>query len=207
MDECPSISLTIFGCTPLVRSRVAQVSLRSWNLMSGSPDLCRSGFQCLSWRLSRLIGVPRLVQNTRPKMFHPCPLAARSLSWRARCRSSASAAPEVSLMDRRLPLVFGSVRRRPPFDDYWHAEGRSGFRVWRYRLIKLPSVPTRLDVALEASAAHATPERRQTTILRLVGGRNQQEGCFLAGAIRSTPVGKVQGNRLPTPRRRPVARL
>jgi putative restriction endonuclease len=53
-------------------------------------------------------------------------------------------------------------------DDYWQAEGRSGFRVWRYRLIKLPSVPTRRDVALEASAAHATPERRQTTVLRLV---------------------------------------
>jgi putative restriction endonuclease len=53
-------------------------------------------------------------------------------------------------------------------DDYWQAEGRSGFRVGRYRLIKLPSVPTRLDVALEASAAHATPERRETTVLRLV---------------------------------------
>jgi putative restriction endonuclease len=53
-------------------------------------------------------------------------------------------------------------------ESYWQAEGKSGFRVWRYRLLKLPSIPTRLDVALEASAAHATPERRETTVLRLV---------------------------------------
>jgi len=53
-------------------------------------------------------------------------------------------------------------------DDYWQSEGKSGFRVWRYRLIKLPSVPMRVDVALEASAAYSTAERRETTVLRLV---------------------------------------
>src|SRR5215217_138951 len=58
MLEYPSISLTILGCTPFVSSKVAQVCLRSWNLMSGSPALSRSGFQCLSWRLSRRTGYP-----------------------------------------------------------------------------------------------------------------------------------------------------
>jgi len=53
-------------------------------------------------------------------------------------------------------------------NDYWQAEGRSGFRVWSYRLIKLPSIPTRVDVASEASAAYSTAERREVTVLRLV---------------------------------------
>jgi putative restriction endonuclease len=53
-------------------------------------------------------------------------------------------------------------------DDYWQAEGRSGFRVWRYRLIKLPSVPTRTDTVTENAALYPAAERRQTTVLRLV---------------------------------------
>src|SRR5918995_4194453 len=53
-------------------------------------------------------------------------------------------------------------------DDYWQAEGRSGFRVWRYRLIKLPSVPTRTGTVPENAAVHPAAERRETTILRLV---------------------------------------
>jgi putative restriction endonuclease len=53
-------------------------------------------------------------------------------------------------------------------DDYWQEEGRSGFRIWRYRLIKLPSIPTRADMASGDSAAYFTAERRVTTVLRLV---------------------------------------
>jgi putative restriction endonuclease len=53
-------------------------------------------------------------------------------------------------------------------DDYWQEEGRSGFRIWRYRLIKLPSIPTRADTASGDSAACSTVERRVTTVLRLV---------------------------------------
>jgi putative restriction endonuclease len=53
-------------------------------------------------------------------------------------------------------------------DDYWQAEGRSGFRVWRYRLIKLPSVPTRTDTVTENAAVYPAAECRQTIVLRLV---------------------------------------
>ena len=53
-------------------------------------------------------------------------------------------------------------------DDYWQEEGRSGFRIWRYRLIKLPSVPMRVDAASENAAIHPAAERRETTVLRLV---------------------------------------
>lgn len=45
MDECPSISLTICGWTPLISSRVAQVCLRSWNFVSSSAtDAARPGW-------------------------------------------------------------------------------------------------------------------------------------------------------------------
>ncbi len=53
-------------------------------------------------------------------------------------------------------------------DDYWQGTGRSGFRVWRYKLIKLPSIPTRTDTVSEGSAAYSTVQRRETTVLRLV---------------------------------------
>jgi putative restriction endonuclease len=53
-------------------------------------------------------------------------------------------------------------------EDYWQEPGRSGFRVWRYRLIKLPSIPTRGDTASEGAAASSIPQRRETTVLRLV---------------------------------------
>jgi putative restriction endonuclease len=52
-------------------------------------------------------------------------------------------------------------------DDYWQAEGMSGFRVWRYRLIKLPSIPTRTGTVPENAAVYPA-ERRETTVLRLV---------------------------------------
>ena len=53
-------------------------------------------------------------------------------------------------------------------DDYWQEPGRSGFRVWRYRLIKLPNISTRDDVASEASAAFSTVQRRETKVQRIV---------------------------------------
>jgi hypothetical protein len=64
--ECPSIPETLFGWTPLVSSSVAQVCLRSWYLVSGSPARLRSGFQDLRWSLARRMGVPMVVVNTRP---------------------------------------------------------------------------------------------------------------------------------------------
>lgn len=53
-------------------------------------------------------------------------------------------------------------------DDYWQIEGRSGFRVWLYRLIKLPSILTRVDVVSEGIVAYSAPKRREMTVQRLV---------------------------------------
>jgi putative restriction endonuclease len=53
-------------------------------------------------------------------------------------------------------------------DDYWQELGKSSFRIWRYRLIKLPSIPIRADIVSEAPATYSTTQRRETTVLRLV---------------------------------------
>src|SRR5215213_8919725 len=53
-------------------------------------------------------------------------------------------------------------------DDYWQEPGRSGFRVWRYRLVKLPSVPIAAASVSEGSATRVAVPRRESTVLRLV---------------------------------------
>src|ERR687889_1992378 len=72
---------------PFIRSRVAQVCLRSWNLMSGSPARLRSGFQYLSCRVSRRMGVPRRVQR------HYVIGRAQDVDTRVRELSSSSPMP------------------------------------------------------------------------------------------------------------------
>jgi putative restriction endonuclease len=53
-------------------------------------------------------------------------------------------------------------------DDYWKEEGKSGFRVWRYRLIKLPCIPISADTGSAHREAHSPAQRQETTVLRLV---------------------------------------
>ena len=61
-------------------------------------------------------------------------------------------------------------------DDYWHETGRSGFRIWRYRLVKLPDQPMGApsDDNMEESpdASFAAP-RHETTVLRIVRDTGQ----------------------------------
>jgi putative restriction endonuclease len=53
-------------------------------------------------------------------------------------------------------------------DDYWHESGLSGFRVWRYRLIRMPKQPDP-----ENSDASPAPPRQETTVLRIVRDTEQ----------------------------------
>jgi putative restriction endonuclease len=56
-------------------------------------------------------------------------------------------------------------------DDYWHETGRSGFRVWRYRLTKLPDPLDEGDEEQSGTESpNAPPEapRREATVLRIV---------------------------------------
>jgi putative restriction endonuclease len=53
-------------------------------------------------------------------------------------------------------------------DDYWHEPGRSGFRVWRYRLIKLPHQPSEDRADAEGSESLSPALRQEMSVLRIV---------------------------------------
>ncbi len=54
-------------------------------------------------------------------------------------------------------------------DDYWQDTGRSGFLVWRYRLIKIPDTPRRRESSVqEESGLYGAAPRREETISRIV---------------------------------------
>ncbi|SHG23039.1 putative restriction endonuclease [Marinomonas polaris DSM 16579] len=52
-------------------------------------------------------------------------------------------------------------------DDYWQEKGRSGFYVWRYRLIACDEQPTQ-EAPDEPSNGHTEARRVQTTVQRIV---------------------------------------
>ena len=61
-------------------------------------------------------------------------------------------------------------------DDYWHETGRSGFRIWRYRLTKLPEQPNeeseeKSDIV--GTEAHSEAPGQETTVLRIVRDTKQ----------------------------------
>ena len=56
-------------------------------------------------------------------------------------------------------------------DDYWRDTGRSGFRIWRYRLVELADQPKQSNEGKSASEAEDAPAeapRRSTTVLRII---------------------------------------
>jgi hypothetical protein len=61
----PKSSWTNFGCLSAMRSIVAQVCLRSWNLMCGSSALFKRGLKWRPRRLVPLLVVPVRVGKTR----------------------------------------------------------------------------------------------------------------------------------------------
>ena len=75
MEECPSISETIFGFTLRVRSSVAHVCRRSWKRISRNPARLRRGlnFSLVTARLSS--GSPVSEANMRPFSLQSEPFA------------------------------------------------------------------------------------------------------------------------------------
>lgn len=60
-------------------------------------------------------------------------------------------------------------------DDYWQETGKSGFLIWRYRLVKLPDDPAQAQQVSEVSGIYSTAPRRQTTVLRIVRDTGQAQ--------------------------------
>lgn len=58
-------------------------------------------------------------------------------------------------------------------EDYWHEPGRSGFRIWRYRLTKLPDRPDEEERGIEDPCVPPRAPRQATTTLRIVRDTGQ----------------------------------
>jgi putative restriction endonuclease len=58
-------------------------------------------------------------------------------------------------------------------DDYWQERGRSGFLIWRYRLIKLPNHPHAGHTVSEERGVYSAAPRQPATILRVVRDTEQ----------------------------------
>jgi len=82
-------------------------------------------------------------------------------------------------------------------DDFWSEIGRSGHRVWRYRLVKEKGKPVPVEDSLVASPSDRRAERVETTIQRLVRDTKQSRQikslydytCQFCGIRLSTSVG------------------
>jgi putative restriction endonuclease len=85
-------------------------------------------------------------------------------------------------------------------EDYRHETGRSGFRIWRYRLTEPPEQPdeeNKEKLDLDSSEAPSETLRRETTVLRVVRDTRQARrikelydfGCQMCGVRLETPAG------------------
>lgn len=82
--------------------------------------------------------------------------------------------------------------------DYWHATGLDGFRIWRYRLEKLPDGdwPAQAEDG-DVPPGTPTPARKAVMVQRVVRNTAVAEwvksihghACQICGAVLSTPAG------------------
>lgn len=52
--------------------------------------------------------------------------------------------------------------------DYWYEKGRSGFKVWRYKLILIDSLLPALDKVQEVSAKYGSTKRTEIIVQRII---------------------------------------
>lgn len=97
--------------------------LRSWNLMSDNPSLVRSGFECLWWKLSASVGLPRAFGNARPSSVqepfeaaYPF-VSSRSSVLRAISRTSISSSVSRQTLNRNPVVLIGVDRGGAGSDD------------------------------------------------------------------------------------------
>ncbi len=82
-------------------------------------------------------------------------------------------------------------------ESFWHEVGKSGFRIWRFRLVKIRENTVAGQVVAEESAGYSTPNRREVTISRLIRDTAQAERikalydhrCQMCGTRLECPAG------------------
>ena len=53
-------------------------------------------------------------------------------------------------------------------ERYWHERGRSGFQIWRFRLVKIPERVTAGQEVREEPAGYSVPRRQEVRVSRIV---------------------------------------
>lgn len=53
-------------------------------------------------------------------------------------------------------------------EDYWHEVGRSGFRIWRFRLVKIPERVVPGQVVAEEPAGYSAAEQQKIRVSRII---------------------------------------
>lgn len=53
-------------------------------------------------------------------------------------------------------------------EDFWHEAGKSGFRVWRFRLVKIPGRTVPGQLVAEEPAEYSAPGRRDMRVSRII---------------------------------------
>jgi putative restriction endonuclease len=81
-------------------------------------------------------------------------------------------------------------------EDYWHEVGRSGFKIWRFHLVRIPQKMPGHKIA-EEPAEYSVPDRRETRVSRIIRDSAQaravkalyKSGCQMCGTRLQCPAG------------------
>ena len=82
-------------------------------------------------------------------------------------------------------------------EEFWHDVGRSGFRIWRFRLRKITSDMTPGQVIREGPAIYSVPARREVRVSRIIRDTAQAQRikalyrhkCQMCGTRLDCPAG------------------
>jgi putative restriction endonuclease len=83
-------------------------------------------------------------------------------------------------------------------EDFWHEVGKSGFRTWRFRLVKIPNAtPPAQQRTAEEPAGYSVPSRREVRGLQIARDASQaraikalyDDRCQICGTRLRCPAG------------------
>lgn len=82
-------------------------------------------------------------------------------------------------------------------EDFWHEVGKSGYRIWRFRLVKIPDKTVLGQSVSEEPARYSTPGRREARVSRIIRDTAQSKRikalykhkCQMCGTRLECPAG------------------